>query len=208
MWNQLVKFNTNITYVGGWCLAAVQDGYDSLHWYPTAKEQWNKSPDKHWDMPPEGIDVPVYFNIPTNAAGHVAVRLANGKVASASYAGKHKPMAIHDSIQDLINDYMAGGTVLEYLGWTESCANLKVVQFEEKEEMVTENQLAVLYRFYLGTGISDFGYKERLGKQTFDFVMKELSNSEQFKNIVKNARDNGVVPVRNLTEGIRKVFNQ
>lgn len=150
MWNQLVNFNYDITYVGGWCLAAVQDGYNSLHWFATALKQWEAEPNKHYDRPPSGIDVPVYFSIDGNAAGHIAVLMKNGKVASSSYAGTHRPMALHNGIDGLIKDYAAGGVTLKYLGWGEHCANLKVIEEKNMSSVYDLNNARQIAYSFLG----------------------------------------------------------
>lgn len=147
MWNQLVKFNTNVKYRGGWCLEAVQKGFNSLHWYATAYKQWEAEPNKHMGRPIKGLEVPVYFSIEGNAAGHIAVVLSDGRVASASYAGNHDSMAIHANIDQLIKDYADGGVKLKYLGWGEHCANLRVV--EKKGDVMSEEEAKTLFRFGL-----------------------------------------------------------
>lgn len=52
--------------------------------------------------------------------------------------------------------------------------------------MITRTGLNVLYRFLLGTTPSEYGLKNRLGKQTFDQAYKEILTSTTYRNKVTN----------------------
>lgn len=128
MWQQNRTTDTGVQYTGGLCLQASQRGYKSAHWYPRAIDQWTAEPFKHYDRPPLGIDVPIYFSIPGIAAGHIANRLSDGRVASASKSGVHNGLYIHKDIDDLVAFYKSGGVQLNYLGWGEMSADVRVVE--------------------------------------------------------------------------------
>lgn len=55
--------------------------------------------------------------------------------------------------------------------------------------MVTLSGLQVLYKFYLGQGVSEYGMKHRLGKQTFDQAQAEIMASEAMQNKVKEVAE-------------------
>jgi hypothetical protein len=205
MWIQLKGFNIYITYTGGMCLDAVQKGYDSLHWYPTAYAQWEAEPNKHYDYPALGNDVPIYFSIPGEPAGHVAVRLSDGRVASASQAGTHNPMYIHKNIEDLVAFYKSGGVTLNYLGWGEHCANLRIVEWRDKVDTVTipkseyeqlkrdsvvhEDVLALFYRVVSGSEITEYGRKNRLDKQAPSVALAEIRTEKGVQERLKKAKE-------------------
>ncbi|MEW1950667.1 hypothetical protein AB0280_15560 [Pseudarthrobacter sp902506025] len=56
---------------------------------------------------------------------------------------------------------------------------------KEKVTMVDEAGLNVLYKFYLASPITDYGYKNRLGKQTFAQAQREIMESAAAKALVK-----------------------
>lgn len=135
---QLIQPNTNITYVGGLCLKAVQDAYGTDHPYPTAIAQWNDGQPQHTDLPPAGVAVPIFFSMSGEPAGHVAINLTDGRVASSSEPGTHTGLYIHKDIADLVKYY---STVykLNYLGWKEVVGTKKVIG----EDMCTADNYIV-----------------------------------------------------------------
>lgn len=76
---------------------------------------------------------------------------------------------------------------------------------KEVIEMVSLNGLEVLYAFYLGTGVSEYGMKSRLGKQTFDQAATEIRASEAYQQrIAEIAKTQGGL-VQHLPSAIKKV---
>jgi hypothetical protein len=71
--------------------------------------------------------------------------------------------------------------------------------------MVDEAGLSVLYRFYLGDVISDYGYKYRLGKQTFAQAQKEILESSRYRDYVRNYAQTQAGAVNNLPSAMRTV---
>ncbi|MDR0950908.1 MAG: S-layer homology domain-containing protein [Candidatus Ancillula sp.] len=131
-WSQKYWPNWDIPYTGGWCLSYVDNAYISAganqlnHVYPTATAWWNGAKKKHLGVPPLGIEVPIYFTLVGEPAGHAAIRRADGSVVSASQSGNHQHPYVHKSIQDLLNFY---GTVwdIKYIGWAEDVRDNPVV---------------------------------------------------------------------------------
>jgi hypothetical protein len=121
------KPNTGITYTGGWCLSAVQTAYGTDHKYPTAAAWWSAEPHKHNGTPPKGIEVPIFLTIAGVPAGHVAIWLGDGRVASASQPGTHSGLYIHESIAALIQ-YYSSVYKLTYVGWGETVGSVRVVE--------------------------------------------------------------------------------
>lgn len=76
---------------------------------------------------------------------------------------------------------------------------------KEKKEMVTEHGLAVLYKFYLGTGISEYGMKHRLGKQTFDEASADLRASDAFKQELARVEKEQTGLINHLPQAYQKV---
>lgn len=115
----------------GWCLAYVKDAFGTEAVYPSATAAWNASPTKHrdWDFP-SGVAVPVWFHMPTEPLGHVALRMPDGSVYSTSdpiNRAKH-----HPNMQHLLDYYAYYGMPLNYLGWTEDVEGQTVITLEEQ----------------------------------------------------------------------------
>lgn len=119
-----------VGYQGGWCLKYVQDAYGTDHPFPTATAAWNSRQGNHPnEVPPMGITVPVYFSLVGEPAGHVAIRLDDGYVASSSNPGYHPRPFFHPNLDHLMRYYGAYRPV--YLGWSEYVGTRKVVGWED-----------------------------------------------------------------------------
>lgn len=133
--------NWRIPYVGGWC-----EGYKEGAWgqatlpsvdnqvtygvFPTAMAAWDAEPNKHYDLPPAGITVPVYFSLGSTAAGHTAIRLDDLYVASSTQGGFHATGYLHPNIQNLIDLYAEYNNGCTYLGWGENVGRIRAVHYE------------------------------------------------------------------------------
>lgn len=133
-WIQLHDADMNVGYTGGWCLAYVQNAYGTDHPYSSAIDSWNANygnTNHAWEVPPLGITVPVYFSLGNVAAGHVAIRLDDGYVASSTQAGYHPKPYLHPNLNDLISLYGQYNGGCTYLGWSEYVGTVKVVGWED-----------------------------------------------------------------------------
>ena len=135
--------NPNITCKPGWCLEYVQNAFKAPVIEPTAISAWEHAQFKHYDLPPMGIAVPIWFSLAYEPAGHVALWMPDGSVYSTSSPTSTKPTH-HSSLQALI-DYYASANPLTYLGWSEDIETLRVV---EEEMLTTANEI-----YYLRLGI-------------------------------------------------------
>jgi hypothetical protein len=122
-YTQVIKF-TPKPYEGGLCLKFVRECFGVPEFAPTAMDAWNKT-HQITGAPPKGVDVPVYFSLGNNPAGHVAVSLADGRVASSSLPGKHTVPYYHASIDALIKFYGQG---IKYLGWSDKLGGVQIVK--------------------------------------------------------------------------------
>lgn len=132
-YKQLKDANIGIQYTGGWCLNAVQRAFGAPWSGASATDAWyNRTTYKHTDIPPLGITVPIYFDgLNGEPAGHVAIRLDDGTVASSTLAGTHNGLYIHPNIEHLLQVYRNYGyTGIRYLGWAEDIGGMRVVQEE------------------------------------------------------------------------------
>ena len=68
------------------CETAVENAYGTSGAYPTAYDNWLARPDKHLDWQDGPRGALVFYN--TSSAGHVAISLGNGSVASTSVNGR------------------------------------------------------------------------------------------------------------------------
>jgi hypothetical protein len=174
---QVKKPNYNIPYVGGFCEGYVE-GTVGEATIPTPKEPvtfgvfksasgaWANLKGKHpGEQPPKGVSVALYFTLGSTPAGHTAIWLGDGRVASSSQGGYHTSPAIHPSLQNLIDVYAAYNQGCTYLGWSEYIGNVQVVKKGEDVEKVTLNTARILAYSILGRdGIQ--GRKNALAGET------------------------------------------
>lgn len=76
---------------------------------------------------------------------------------------------------------------------------------KEEKEMVTLHGLQVLYKFYLGTDVSEYGMKNRLGKQTFDEVSQDLRASDAFKQELARIKADQSGLTKHLPQAIQEL---
>lgn len=138
---QIRDADMNVGYTGRWCLKYVQDAYHTAHPHPTATAAWEAEPYKHYDRPPIGLTVPIYLSLGNEPAGHVAIRLDDGLVASSTQAGYHPKPYFHPSLDNLIAVYAQANGGATYLGWGEFVGNTKVVGWEDIRD--EEQRIAV-----------------------------------------------------------------
>lgn len=124
---QLVTPNPNIPCIPGWCLQYVRQAFGAPVVEPTATAGWNNAKFKHrdWNFP-AGMWVPVWFELATEPAGHVALLAPNGAVYSTTSPFSNLP-TIHPNMAHLIAAY-APYNPLTYLGWSEDISGVRVVQ--------------------------------------------------------------------------------
>jgi len=188
-YKQLVDANMKTPYIGGWCQGFVgmtwgQSRMNDQHtetygMYPSAMAAWNAEPNQHYDLPPVGKTVPVYFSLGTEPAGHVAVSLDDGKIASSTQGGYHTKPFFHPNLQDMINTYAKYNGGCKYLGWGEHVGTLRVIKPEGDDMVTTKEQLDRLYLAVLtrprGAGEGEDVY---LGKDS-GWVFDDLYNAKE-----------------------------
>jgi len=137
MFQQLKSPDLGITYTGGWCLQAVQNAFNTDHPYPTATAQWVAEKNKHFDKPPQGMAVPVFFSFTSEPAGHIAISLPDGRIASSTQSGTHRGLYIHPNLNDLMKVYKDAGWKMTYLGWGETVGTQQVIKGDD--DMIQNN---------------------------------------------------------------------
>lgn len=132
-WQQVKTPNLGITYIGGWCLSAVDEAFGTPHLFGTATADWQSGENGHGnhdnDLPPRGVAVPVYFSLGSTDDGHIAIALPDGTVASSTLTGTHQGLYIHPSLHDLVTMYGQYNKGCTYLGWSEGVAYTEVVKW-------------------------------------------------------------------------------
>jgi len=197
-YTQLRDANWKVPYVGGWCLKYVQDAFGTDHPYPTAIGAWNANYggcNHPGEQPPVGKTVVVYFTLGSVPAGHVAISLDDGSIASSTQAGSHPQGFLHPNLQDLINVYAKYNGGCNYLGWSEYVGTVRVVQPVTQPskggDMITnQDQLNKLYDAELhrprGAGEGEDVY---LGKDS-GFVFNDLyASPERAKRLAQEAQE-------------------
>lgn len=140
------KKNPNVggkDYWAGWCDAAVRlafvdsKGNGIPPRYGSATATWNNAKRKHKNRKFPNADVPIFYSLASEPAGHVAVRLANGKVVTTGLNDTHLTF-------DTIQDFERRWASLKYLGWTEDLKGYNIITDYNPNESdkKTINQLA------------------------------------------------------------------
>jgi hypothetical protein len=173
-YRQLIIPNPNISCRPGWCLEYVRRTYNQKATYTTAISNWNSSPSKHRDKNFPNCDIPIWFSLENDPRGHVALRMRDGSVYSASSSTSTIP--VHHSSIDTLIKYYAKSNPLTYVGWTEDIENVKVI--EEVQDMVTRDLISLLYRGILGREIDEAGFAN-VGLPV-DVVVTRLIQSPEF----------------------------
>lgn len=187
-WNQLKDADMTVGYEGGWCLKYVQDAFHTDHPYPTAVGAWNANyggGNHPGEVPPLGITVAVYFTLGNVPAGHVAIRLSDGWVASSSLAGVHAVPFYYKSLDDLMADYGKYNGGCTYLGWSEFVGTVRVVQLQS--DNATDDQIDRAYLDILGRSVYDD--PEGLAhyrNYPLDFVREDLTYSAEAHQLIAN----------------------
>lgn len=161
------------------------------------------------ELPPKGLRVAVFFSLGSTPAGHTAIQLEDGRVASSTQVGYHTAPFIHPSLQDLINTYAKSNNGCEYLGYSEYIGRVKVIEGAN----MTED--AVRYGYKSVTAL-DAGQKDPNGNvayteddirywtgrlpEDFNFAMYKFSDSfivarnKQVADLQKQLAEQGYVP--------------
>lgn len=202
-YKQLHDASMTVGYMGGMCLEYVQNAFGTDHPYPTAMAAWNANygNGNHADQPPAGITVPVYFSLGTVPAGHVAIHLDDGWVASSSLPGNHPTPYYYKSIDDLIADYGKYNGGCSYLGWSEYVGTVRVVQ---DIVLATTDQIQQAYQDLLGRAADPDGISH-YEQFTIDFVRQDLANSPEHRTYIeaKQAAANPVIaPIQNAQPAV------
>lgn len=190
-YTQLQDANWRIPYVGGWCLKYVQDAFGTDHPYASATDAWdaNYGGGNHpGELPPAGRTVPVYFSLGDVAAGHVAICMDDGTIASSTQSGSHAEGFIHPNLQNLIDVYGKYNGGCTYLGWSEYVGTVRVVHPEQEvvnqapqggEDMIDQPTLTNLYQLILGRDPDDGGVAHYVGHYSTSFVVSDLLASDE-----------------------------
>lgn len=195
-YKQLKDANWKIPYTGGWCEGYVEGAWGQATLpsasnqstsgvYNTAIAAWNAEPEisSHAELPPVGKTVPVYFSLGNVPAGHVAISLDDGKVASSTQAGFHSQGYIHPNLQDLINMYGKYNGGCKYLGWGEHVGRIRVV--EQVSNNATDDQIRQAYLDILERPADDGGLAH-YRSYTNDFVRNDLMASGERQTLLAN----------------------
>lgn len=110
--------------------------------FPDARTAWDGQKGRHFDRPPLGIAVPIWFDHWGNYGtpptfknwGHVATRLPDGRVLSSPFWPKTYGYDIFPDIDSMMK---ALGGNAKYLGWSEWLHDTQIVSYREDEKPST-----------------------------------------------------------------------
>lgn len=190
--------NWKIPYVGGWCEGYVEGAWGQAT-LPTVSKQstsgvwtsaiakWNANPGKGNhpnELPPKGKTVAVYFSLGSTPAGHTAISLDDGMVASSTQSGFHTQGFIHPTLQNLIDVYAKYNNGCHYLGWSEYVGNIRVVEpiLIETAAQVNKAYLDILGRAADAGGITHYTTNGMTDAQ----VRADLLASNEYKTVLAN----------------------
>lgn len=210
MWRQVIDPNWQIPYIGGWCEGYTEGtvGQATLpqkdrngNWFTSgvwgnAVSAVNPGETGAWDMnygngnhpgelPPSGVTVAVFFALGSTPAGHTALSLDDGQIASSTQAGYHTRGFIHPNLQDLINTYARYNNGCTYLGWSEFIGKQRVVERVGNQDNNQGGDVETIKSMYwrlLGREADQGGidtYTKAAAKNGWDFVYNDLKNSEE-----------------------------
>lgn len=187
--------NWQVPYVGGWCLKYVQDAFGTDHPYPTAIAAWNANyggGNHPGELPPAGKTVAVYFLLGNVPAGHVAISLDDGSVASSTQPGSHAEGFIHPNLQNLIDVYGKYNGGCSYIGWSEYVGTVQVVKPviqptpQGGDDMIDQDTLNKLFNAILGRNPDDGAVSHYVGHFATSFVVSDLLASGEHQQYVQN----------------------
>ena len=163
MYQQIVLPNYNIPYVGGLCEGFVEgtvgqatlptpknpmtygvwaNAVDPVRLGETAAWNINYGGGNHpGEQPPKGLRVPVFFKLGSTPAGHVAIELEDGRIATTPQPGWHPTAGIYPNRKSMIDDYARHNNGCTYLGWSEYIGKLKIVTKGDYMEKPTGEQI-------------------------------------------------------------------
>ena len=210
-WKQLIDPDWRKPYVGGWCEGYVE-GCVGQATLPTASNQstsgvylsaiaaWNAESNKHYDLPPVGKTVPVYFSLGSTSNGHVALSLDDGCVASSTQAGFHTQGYIHPNLNNLISVYGQYNNGCTYLGWGEYIGRVRVIAPDVV--MATIDQIKALFLEILERPADDDAINH-YQSYTYDFVRADLFASQERKYL-ETAKANAALKEQQDAEAAAK----
>lgn len=217
---QLKDANWRIPYVGGWCEGYVEGawGFATLPTpsnpttsgkYASATAAWNAEPNKHYDQPPMGITVPVYFSLGSTSYGHVAIRLDDGKVASSTQTGYHTQGYLHPNIQNMIDMYAKYNNGCTYLGWGEHVAGNQIIK-EDNMRPITKTELYYTYYNIYGIHTPDEALLKDglLGKDyaVVNEMVKDYANKNSIDYV--SYKKNTEKKIAELTKQVEELKNK
>lgn len=189
---QVADANWKVPYIGGWCLGYVEMawGLATMHqnengeWYTVGKynsatDAWNNAQGKHYDIPPLGITVPVYFSLGSTSDGHIAIRLSDGTVASSTLPGKNEIGYIHPSLDAMISVYARYNNGCTYRGWSEELAGTIIVK--EDDMIPSEEFLNALFIAFRGRKADQYEVERYVGKVTYNQLIPTLNTGDERK---------------------------
>jgi hypothetical protein len=188
--------------------------------FGNAKDLFNAANEKYFDkvannpndpnqIPPRGAIV-VYGGWPANPYGHINV-VESSNTAGFTAIEQDGYYVKYDAQGNVTDPGRVAYRVRRTYAWRPMIGWLIPKLPAEPEPgkgnivMVDEAGLSVLYRFYLGDVISDYGYKYRLGKQTFAQAQKEILESSRYRDYVRNYAQTQAGAVNNLPSAMRTV---
>ncbi len=216
---QLIIPNYNIPYTGTQCERFAEETTDQRGIWSTAVHAMPPNyPTGAWDMnygngnhpgeqPPKGFRVPIYFELGSTPAGHVAIQLEDGRVASSTQSGTHPTAYIHPNMQDLINVFAKYNGYCRYLGWSEWIGRKQVIGGNMAKFTKQQEQTAAL----MATGSipgENYNYPFTVQDITSDSLDKLLQTWQDRMNIITTDMEKAVADgISGIPNFIGKDYN-
>jgi hypothetical protein len=181
------------------CLRNVRMGYEIAPLYDDAWTAWLNTEQHKNRSIPLGVDVPLFYSFTATIGGvrknygHINVRLKDGRIWNDG------------NIFSNLSSFEQSHSNVSYVGWGESVNKVRVIK-ENNVCKVTTNIADHYYRLYIGTGVSEWGKQNAVGKMTPVELQKHLTSSSTYKQLVKDAKSGNLAVENHLPTALRNAY--
>lgn len=126
-YTQVTKGNWNTVDGSEWCARWLFNAFGGKNgWgFGTATAAWNGQVKRHpGELPPAGVDVPIWFSVSYDPRGHAAMSCSDGKIRMVTMVPNSHGQSVYASLSDFLQRFPA----FKYLGWGEQMDGTVVVR--------------------------------------------------------------------------------
>lgn len=94
----------------------------------------------------------------------------------------------------------------KYIGWSTHCDGREYAKKKEKVEMISQTQLNIIWRLYLGKQPSQDQYDMFVGKSTFEDCLKFAKDSATYKQLINDSSSGRLEAKKHLPNELSEVY--